>query len=89
MKARKLLSTLMALCMIFALVAVPAASAEDVDWETYEDWLKEEWDEKEIAYQFTGEWELAEYNCLFKFLINLYTDGSAAIDQRNVTGSSY
>jgi hypothetical protein len=90
MKARNLFVTFLVLCMVFALMAVPVASADDIDWESFEDWTAEDWDAKEVAYQFTGNWELAEYGYKFEFLINLYTDGSASIDQRNVnTGSSY
>ena len=65
----------------------PAAPA--FDWTTYTDWIITDWDSKDIAYQFTGEWALAEYGISFQFLINLYGDGSAVVDQRNIAGSSY
>lgn len=66
------------------------AEATEINWEKFEGWSEENWDGKDIAYQFTGEWELAEYNYYYSFLINLYTDGSAMVDQRNTgTASSY
>ncbi len=68
----------------------PEAPAEEAapqtDWTEFDGWLDEDWNAKEIAYQFTGEWELAEYNIFNQFCINLYTDGFAIVDQRN-TGS--
>ena len=80
-----------------AAAAEPAATEEPAeepaapafDWTTYTEWLSTDWDAKEIAYQFTGEWSLAEYGINLKLLANLYSDGSAAIDQRNISGSSY
>lgn len=73
----------------------PAATAEPeaepaTDWTAFDGWLTEDWDAKEIAYQFTGAWELAEYGISNQFCINLYADGSSIIDQRNTgTCSSY
>ena len=70
--------------------AQPADTTPAFDWTTFEGWQEENWDAKEIAYQFSGSWELAEYNMNFNILVNLYKDGSAAIDQRNIlTSSSY
>ena len=65
----------------------PAAEPEvpAFDWTTYTDWIKTDWDSKDIAYQFTGEWELAEYGIKFGFLLNLYSDGSAVVDQRKTS----
>ena len=83
---KKLVALMLAVMMVFALTAV--AFAEDVDWETFEEWTEEDWDSKTISYQFTGEWELAEYNISLKFLINLYDDGSALVDQYNILGGA-
>ena len=65
-------------------------AAPQFDWTGYTDWLTDDWDSKTVSYQFTGEWALPEYGMNFSFLINLYDDGSVAVDQRNVSsGSSY
>ena len=82
---KKLTALLLTLCMILS-----AASVLAEDWTAHEGWLQEDWDAKTIKYQFTGEWALAEYNIYFQFVINLYEDGSALVDQRNtVSASSY
>ena len=64
--------------------AAEEPSAPATDWTAFDGWLTEDWDAKEIAYQFTGEWELAEYGIADRFCINLYTDGSSVIDQRDI-----
>ena len=82
---KKLIALLLTLCMILS-----AASVLAEDWTAHEGWLQEDWDAKTVKYQFTGEWELAEYNIHFMFLINLYEDGSALVDQRDIgKASSY
>ena len=80
---KKLIALLLTLCMILS-----AASVLAEDWTAHEGWLQEDWDAKTVKYQFTGEWELAEYNIHFMFLINLYEDGSALVDQRSIASAS-
>lgn len=64
--------------------------APATDWTKFENWMAEDWSAKTVSYQFTGNWSLPENNFYYEFCINLYDDGSAAIDQRNTTaGSSY
>lgn len=82
---KKIIALLLALCMALSLTA---AFAED--WESFEGWNDVDWDAKTIKYQFTGEWALPEYNIALQFVINLYDDGSALVDQRKTTeGASY
>lgn len=82
---KKIVALLLALCLTLGMTA---AFAED--WVSYDKWLEEDWTAKEIAYQFSGAWELEEYSMYCNFLVTLYTDGSALVDQRNIKhGSSY
>ena len=82
---KKLLALLLTLCLTLGMTA---AIAED--WESFEGWNDVDWDSKTISYQFTGEWALEEYNINVQFVINLYDDGSAVVDQRMATdGASY
>ncbi len=76
---KKLLALILSLCM---LLCAAGALAEETDWASFEGWNDVDWDAKTVKYQFTGEWELAEYNICFHFVINLYDDGSAVVDQR-------
>lgn len=69
---KKLVSLLVALMMVFSL---SLACAEEVDW------LNVDWDAKTVKYQFTGSWELPENGISFHFLINLYEDGTALVEQ--------
>lgn len=62
---------------------------QTIDWSHFEDWTAEKWDSKTISYQFTGEWALEEYSIFNYFLINLYGDGSALIEQYSPGGRTY
>ncbi len=82
---KKIAALLLALMMALTLTAAVAE-----DWETFEDWTNVDWNSKTIKYQFTGEWALEEYNISMQFVINLYEDGSALVDQRKTNeGASY
>lgn len=82
---KKIIAMLLALCLAMSLTTVFAE-----DWESFEGWNDVDWSAKTIKYQFTGSWELAEYNISLQFVINLYDDGSALVDQRKTTeGASY
>lgn len=80
---KKIVALLLTLCLCLSALPVLAE-----DWESFEDWQNVNWDEKTIAYQFFGEWELAEYGFAFKLLVTLYDDGSALVDQRNANSNS-
>ena len=80
---KKIVALLLVLCLTLSFTLAVAEN-----WESYENWLTEDWDAKEIAYQFNGTWELAEYGISFNILINLYSDGSALVDQRNIASAS-
>ncbi len=51
---------------------------------TDEEWKAENLDTKEIGYQLTGVWALDEYNIEFDFCLNIYKDGAAVVEQRDV-----
>ncbi len=56
---------------------------QNVDYTAY---TKQQWDAldftgKEIAYQFMGEWEFAEFSMNFAFLLNFYSDGCVKVEQ--------
>lgn len=63
-------------------------SNDGTDWSSFTDWMNESWDGKTVRYQFTGSWELAEYNYFYSLLINLYDDGSVLVDQRNTADAT-
>lgn len=68
----------------------PTEEVVATDWTKFEDWMTEDWNAKTISYQFTGDWALPENDFYYEFCINLYSDGSAIIDQRNTgTASSF
>lgn len=74
--------------------AAEPAAAEEIDAETFrhytdEQWLQENFDNKEIAYQFVSpetNRDSIDYGYAFAACVNLYTDGSARVDLRNVVG---
>ena len=56
------------------------------DWMAFENWTQEDWASKEVAFQFTGNWEMeGEYSMAFYFLAELYGDGSLRIFQHSPT----
>lgn len=60
------------------------------DWTGFTGWLEEDWDGKDISYQFTGAWSMdGEYAMKYDVLINLYSDGSLLADQYMTGGMSY
>lgn len=60
------------------------------DWTGFTGWTEENWDGKDISYQFTGSWSMdGEYAMKYDVLINLYSDGSVLVDQYMVGGHSY
>lgn len=65
----------------------PESGTSGSDWTSFQDWQSEDWDAKTVSYQFTGEWNLEEYAMNFRFCINLYEDGSALVDQRNISSA--
>lgn len=66
----------------------PQGGGDTAGWASFEGWQSEDWDAKTISYQFTGAWALEEYGMNFQLLINLYSDGSALVDQRNISSAS-
>lgn len=60
-------------------------------WTGFHGWLDEDWDAKEVAYQFTGYWDMGdpEYGIAFSFLMNLYADGSVQICQYQADRADY
>lgn len=66
----------------------PQGGGDTAGWAGFEGWQSEDWDAKTIRYQFTGAWALEEYGMNFQLLINLYSDGSALVDQRNISSAS-
>lgn len=77
---KKFVTLLAALVMLLTLT-LPLGYAEDVDW------MNEDWDAKTVEYQFTGAWELPENGISFHFLINLYEDGTALVEQLSTGGT--
>lgn len=60
------------------------------DWTGFTGWLEENWDSKDISYQFTGSWSMdGEYAMKYDVLINLYSDGSLLADQYGAGRASY
>lgn len=60
------------------------------DWTGFTGWLEEDWDSKDISYQFTGAWSMdGEYAMSYDVLINLYSDGSLLADQYSAGRASY
>lgn len=60
------------------------------DWSDFTGWTEEDWDGKDISYQFTGSWSMdGEYAMKYDVLINLYSDGSVRVNQYMVGGMSY
>lgn len=53
------------------------------NWTGFHGWLDEDFESKDVSYQFTGYWDMGdpEYGIAFSFLMNLYSDGSARINQ--------
>lgn len=96
-KLSKILALILALTMVFALASCSGGetdggkaeeTVETKDWTKFHDWQSENWDSKEISYQFTGDWQLDEYDIDYHFVINFYKDGSAIIDQRDINQHS-
>lgn len=75
-----------------APTAAEPAATEEVNAETFrhysdEQWLNESFDNKAIAYQFVSpetNMDSIDYGYAFAACVNLYTDGSARVDLRNV-----
>ena len=80
---KKIVSLALALCMLLSLTAVFAE-----DWTAFEGWMDADWDAKTVKYQFTGKWDLDDNDIHYEFLINLYEDGSALVDQRRTNQHS-
>lgn len=74
----------------------PAESSNDPaeqtrNWTGFHGWLDEDFESKDVDYQFTGYWDMGdpEYGIAFSFLMNLYSDGSARINQYQAGRSDY
>lgn len=69
----------------------PPAADNVKDWTGFHGWLEEDWDSKEISYQFTGYWDMGDpaYGKAFSFLMNLYNDGSVLVNQYQTGKADY
>lgn len=61
------------------------------NWTGFHGWLSEDFESKDINYQFTGYWDMGdpEYGIAFSFLMNLYSDGSVRVNQYQAERSDY
>ena len=102
MKASIRKSIALVLAMIFVLCALSgcgSSSSSKVDYSTmkYSDFIEAEgktenyWDSKEIAYQYVmrEEGNASPYTGVYWGMLNLYTDGSAAIWEPSGLAGSY
>ena len=105
-KFAKALSLCLALVMLLSLAACggntdkpdttkapdsTSATEAKKTWTGFHGWLEENWDSKEISYQFTGYWDMGDpaYGIAFSFLMNLYKDGSVLVSQYQTGARDY
>ena len=64
---------------------------ETRSWKGFHGWKEENFDAKDISYQFTGFWDMgdATYGIAFSFLMNLYEDGSVQVNQYQAPSTDY